>query len=253
MSINLEKREELKGLLIQNVDYGFIPNIPKPVLFKSGAEKIAISLSLDVKLSIVKFEPEFVAIECKLLNNEGLEVINAFGSAEMSEPKFSPVDKKTGELVKKGNNQILKMAQKRAFVSAVLMYAGLSSGFDLEGGEDDDAEDKGTLHQRTNNSNDRLAELKQMISKCYSLKDLKNINEQYSKDIIALRLSNDVENKRKELWNNWFNQFTKDLEGCETAQDIEQVQIKHKWLIESKDYKSLCEKLIKEIKVNLKV
>lgn len=243
MSINLEKREELKGLLVQKVDYGFIPSIPKPVLFKSGAEKIAISLSLDVKLSIVKFEPEFVAIECKLFNDQGTEVINAFGSAESNEPKFK----------NKGNNQILKMAQKRAFVSAVLMYAGLSSGFDLEGGEDEEVEDKGTLHQRTTNSNDRLSELKQMISKCYSLKDLKVINEQYAKDITALGLTNDVEAKRKDLWNNWFNQFTKDLEICETGKDIEQVQIKHKWLIESKDYKSLCEKLIKEIKINLKV
>lgn len=253
MSINLEKREELKGLLIQNVDYGFIPNIPKPVLFKSGAEKIAISLSLDVKLSIVKFEPEFVAIECKLLNNEGVEVINAFGSAEMSEPKFSPIDRKSGEIIKKGNNQILKMAQKRAFVSAILMYAGLSSGFDLEGGEDEEIEDKRTLHQRTTNSNDRITELKQMISKCYSLKDIKNLNEQYGKDITALGLTNELEDQKKKAWQNWFNQFTKDLEACETAQDIEQVQTKYKWLIENKDYKGLCEKLIKEIKVNLKV
>lgn len=243
MSISLEKRQELKGLLIQNVDYGFIPNIPKPVLFKSGAEKIAISLSLDIRLYIVKFDPEFVAIECKLLNSEGVEVINAFGSAESSEPKFKS----------KGNNQILKMAQKRAFVSAVLMYSGLSSGFDLEGGEEEEIEDKGTLHQRTTNSNNRLTELKNMISKCYSLKDLKNINEQYSKDIIALGLSNDVEAKRKDLWNKWFNQFTKDLEDCENAEDIEDVQKKHKWLIDNKDYKFLCEKLIKEIKVNLKV
>lgn len=102
-------------------------------------------------------------------------------------------------------------------------------------------------------NNDRLAELKGMISKCYSLKDIKNLNEQYGKNITALGLTNELEDQKKKAWQNWFNQFTKDLEACENAQDIEQVQTKHKFLIESKDYKGLCEKLIKEIKVNLKV
>jgi hypothetical protein len=109
MSISIQQREILKGELKENQDYGYVNGISKPLLFKGGAEKLCIILGLDIKFSIVQYLPEFVLLECKLFDSEGKEVINGFGSAESTEPKFKG----------KGNNQLVKMAEKRAFVGAV--------------------------------------------------------------------------------------------------------------------------------------
>ena len=41
-----------KELLKLNIDYGFIPGISKPALFKSGAEKIKKALNFQIEILI---------------------------------------------------------------------------------------------------------------------------------------------------------------------------------------------------------
>jgi hypothetical protein len=97
------------------------------------------------------------------------------------------------------------------------------------------------------NSNDKLKELESKINGAKHLKELKAINDKYQQEIVSLGLTNLVSQKRKELYENWFNDFTTNLEKCETSQDIEEIKVKYKWLIENVDYKDLCAKLINEV------
>ena len=114
-------RDELGNFistLVEGKDYGFIPNIPKPVLFKQGALRILnfLKCSYEVVLvdkTIIPAEKLISYTVCvTVLSAEGKQVGQALGSTNSLESKF----------VKSGfssDNMLVAMASKRALVTAV--------------------------------------------------------------------------------------------------------------------------------------
>jgi len=136
-----------------NQDYGIIAG--KQVLYKSGAEKIAMLLGLSIHFEIIEavrdYEKGFFAytIKCLLKTPQGRVIAEGFGHANTREKSRMRFDKNTGQYVPRDpyteNNAVLKMAEKRALVDAVLHVGALSNIFtqDLE----DYAEEQGTHQQ----------------------------------------------------------------------------------------------------------
>jgi hypothetical protein len=135
------QREQLKmfikGQMVEGVDFGTIPGTPKPSLYKPGAEKLANIFQLG---SRIVGEPE------KIIDQEGpgfamftytVEIFHiptgkaiaqCQGSANSQEKKYKRVA--LGDLF----NTLQKMAQKRAYVGAIVSACGASDFFtqDLE-------------------------------------------------------------------------------------------------------------------------
>lgn len=123
-------------------DYGHVPGIEKPFLFKPGAELLCKIFGYTIVYSIVATEADHeiqrevtnkygkknsitgyygYTIKCTLRQN-GHSVGSAIGLCSTNEKKFqySPADQR---------NTVLKMAQKRALVAVVLNSLGLSNRF----------------------------------------------------------------------------------------------------------------------------
>lgn len=134
--------------LVRDVDFGMIrkkdgsPMAKHPTLYKSGAEKVAVSYGLCQNYELVsKIEnPEigffYFLVRCdlvKIVNGERYVMTSAYGSGNTREGRTgsqSPYD---------GANSAVKMAQKRALVSAALSLGCLSDAFtqDLESAADE--------------------------------------------------------------------------------------------------------------------
>jgi len=108
-------------MMVSGVDYGLIPNCPKPSLFKPGAEKLCDAFGFSKHVEVTNrvedaagmyfsFEVKVILIskETGLIEAEGLGSCN---SKEKSYAKRSPF-----EIA----NTLLKMAKKRALIDAVL-------------------------------------------------------------------------------------------------------------------------------------
>lgn len=121
-------------ILKRGVDFGVIPKTKKPSLYKAGAEKIAFAYGLMQRYTIESRIEEWVQdpmfyylVRCdlvKLLPN-GQEVIftSGYGSANTKE-------KRNGfNGAFDAANSTLKMAQKRALVSAAIAVCGGSDLF----------------------------------------------------------------------------------------------------------------------------
>lgn len=129
--------------LVRDVDFGMIRKnngdalAKHPTLFKSGAEKVAVAYGLCQRYELVsKVEDAengffYFLIRCDLVKIVGgaeYVITSAYGSGNTREGrsgKQSPYD---------GANAAVKMAQKRALVSAALSLGALSDAFtqDLE-------------------------------------------------------------------------------------------------------------------------
>lgn len=136
--------------LKRGVDFGMIrkkngdPMTKHPTLFKSGAEKVAVAYGLcqNYELESKIEDPEngffYFLVRCdlvKIVNGERYVMTSSYGSGNTREGRTgsqSPYD---------GANSALKMAQKRALVSAALSLGCMSDCFtqDIEG----DAEEAG--------------------------------------------------------------------------------------------------------------
>lgn len=136
------------AVLTRDVDFGMIrkkdgsPMAKHPTLFKSGAEKVAVAYGLcqryvmESKIENPEIGFFFYAIRCDLVKIvDGCEYVitSAYGSGNTREGRTgsqSPYD---------GANSALKMAQKRALVSAALSLGCLSDAFtqDLESSIED--------------------------------------------------------------------------------------------------------------------
>lgn len=134
--------------LQRDVDFGMIRKkngdamSKTPTLFKSGAEKVAVAYGLCQRYHMEsKIEnPEigffFYSIRCdlvKIVDGKEYVITSAYGSGNTREGRAgsqSPYD---------GANSALKMAQKRALVSAALSLGCLSDAFtqDLESSTED--------------------------------------------------------------------------------------------------------------------
>ena len=155
----------LKGLLVENHDFGKIPGCgDKPTLLKPGAEKILTALGLSSSYELIEHTEDFkdkgffsYTVKCTLEKN-GLKITEGLGQANSKEKKWAyefvnEKDLPAGtdkELLKSKKfeskfgtyykyeveadanskaNTILKMAKKRAQIDAVLTVASLSEIF----------------------------------------------------------------------------------------------------------------------------
>ena len=134
--------------LRRGIDFGMIyqkdgsPMTKNPTLFKSGAEKVCVSYGLCQRYALEsKIEdPEngffFYAVRCdlvKIVDGREYVITSSYGSANTREKRTgsqSPYD---------GANSALKMAQKRALVSAALSLGCMSDSFtqDIESDQED--------------------------------------------------------------------------------------------------------------------
>lgn len=120
--------------LERDIDFGLLPKLKKPTLFKSGCEKIAMSYgllqqySIESKIEQGGKDPFFYyLVKCELVKiaNNGTPYVFSvgFGSANTNEKRngFAGAYDSAGSAV--------KMASKRALAMAVLAISGLSQCF----------------------------------------------------------------------------------------------------------------------------
>ncbi len=121
----------IKSQFKENHHYGIIPGTgKKPTLLKPGAEVIITLLGLSTEFEILNctrdFEDEFFdyLIKCTL-KKEGTLIAEGLGSANTKETKFVREEGKGAGM----DNNVLKMAKKRAIVDAALQVGSLSDVF----------------------------------------------------------------------------------------------------------------------------
>jgi hypothetical protein len=150
-----EGRKVIAELLRSGRDYGTVPGVSKPALFKPGAEKVNAAYGLVARFIVVEKEidhyksiewskekwvgsgrnrrKEQVAgtsfglyryvINCELIEKATGEVVgSSLGSASTLESKY--IDRPRDL-----ENTIIKMAEKRAYLGATLLTHGLSEQF----------------------------------------------------------------------------------------------------------------------------
>ena len=126
----VNKVSRIKAIMVRDVDYGVIRGCgTKPVLLKSGAEKLLIAFNIYAKvdnIDIIDLEGlnrEYRVMVSLISRKDILSIGYGIGSACTLERKF-----------KRDNppdiwNTVLKMAKKRALVDAVLTSLGASMLF----------------------------------------------------------------------------------------------------------------------------
>lgn len=147
--VNYKLTTELGTAVLQRgVDFGKLPKMNKPSLFKAGAEKIATQLGLLQHYTIESVEERltdkpaycFYRVRCDLdkigPNGMTYTICTGYGSA-------NTLEKRNGQLdVWNAANATLKMATKRALVAAALSVSS-ASGLFSQDLEDSDFNDDG--------------------------------------------------------------------------------------------------------------
>jgi len=150
----------IKSLLKEGEDYGTVEGVSKPFLFKAGAEKIAYALGLRISVSVLDRNENDTeisyTIKSRILDKNDRIVSEGFGVASSNEVKYylqiqRLINKNIPQAiaVKSLANTLLKMAEKRAIVDAVLHILGLSNIFT----QDEDAVDTETAKETTTKIN----------------------------------------------------------------------------------------------------
>lgn len=145
-------KDFVSEIMVQDVDYGIIPNCNKPSLFKSGAEKLTDIFGLSKKIEITNrienwnegiFHYEVKAI--LISKRTGLVEAEGIGCANTKEKKYKSQD--AFNII----NTILKMAKKRALIDAVLSATRSSDIFTQDIEDSDIIEvSSGVIHQKNN-------------------------------------------------------------------------------------------------------
>lgn len=183
-------QKTIQEVLVKDTDYGIIPGCgDKPTLFKSGAEKVLITFSLQSTYDIIQSTENFdgkgffsYTVKCYIWVN-GTKITEGLGHCNSKESKFAykwvtskklppeadrellPRREKEGQYGKyfeyrieedanSKANTILKMAKKRAQVDAVLTVANLSELF---------TQDFDDLNDDIETSQDKVDELKEQL------------------------------------------------------------------------------------------
>lgn len=123
-------RKLQKDVLEENVDYGYPAgkrNGSKPSLYKSGAEKLTRLFNLVPEFEIIQAieRDDFIMYKfrCRLKTQSGVVIGDGFGACNSKEKAGWDEDPW------KYQNNIMKMAKKRAHVDAVLTGVGASNVF----------------------------------------------------------------------------------------------------------------------------
>lgn len=183
--------EAYRRVMKEGVDYATIPGTQKPTLLQPGAEKLARIFNLSCEEEVISIERngDFLSVTVRVKVYRGEELIgSAIGSANTYESRYryrwadsvgKPSEEEiahmladgTGRWVKRDGkwvfqvrrenpdkydlfNTVIKMAAKRAFVSAIKRYTAASSFFlvDVE-----DLYESGLLgHHEENNEPEQL-------------------------------------------------------------------------------------------------
>lgn len=174
-------QKTVQKTLKERHDYGVIPGVSKPTLFKPGGEKICMMMGLtpeyETMSRTVDFEKGFFnyEIKCRILKGQ-TKVSEGLGSCNSKEVKYRYIWAKENEippgtdkdslitktssygktLYKVENkeifslaNTILKMAKKRAFIDAVLQVASMSEIFTQDMEDLQDFADKEDIEAMT--------------------------------------------------------------------------------------------------------
>ena len=141
-------QEIMRGVMKEGTHYGTIPGTPKPSLWKAGAEVIAMTFRLapmlESRITADDMDSEWnysapkrdgsivtgtcvgffeVEATCTIIGTTGESHSRCSARCNNREAKYRSLQ------VYEIRNTILKMAEKRAFVSAVLMATGASDIF----------------------------------------------------------------------------------------------------------------------------
>ena len=126
----ISKVSRIKSIMVKNVDYGVIRGCgTKPVLFKSGAEKLLIAFNIYAKVDNIEI------MDLENLNREYRVMVSLISRKDFTSIGYGVGSATTLELkFKRPNppdlwNTVLKMAKKRALVDAVLTSLGASMLF----------------------------------------------------------------------------------------------------------------------------
>lgn len=138
----------VRDKMVRDIDFGIIPGVQKESLYKAGAEKIAQFFGLGARISAkdktIDLDANFAmfsyTIEIFHLKS-GISLAQCEGSANSQEKKYR-ARKENGALTPTPIGDIMntlqKMAQKRAYVGAVIQAIGASDFYtqDIDTPED---------------------------------------------------------------------------------------------------------------------
>lgn len=171
-------KEVMQKVMQKDRHFGTVPGCNKPSLWKPGAEVLCVTfrLSPDFK-SEVEMDGKHMTVlsRCSLTHIPSGKV---FGSGEAlcsTKEKKYRLRKDGGKVVENNNledcyNTVLKMANKRALVAAVLVVTGASDAFTQDMGEDEEKEDDKVAIVETE------AEVKEIVKKAEAKHDDKKAN-----------------------------------------------------------------------------
>jgi hypothetical protein len=125
-------RQFVKQQMIESVDYGCIPNTPKPTLFRPGAEKLLAIHGFSTRYETIHRveafcdKVPFCLYEVKVLvmcKRSGQLIAEGLGACNARERKYAKQDPANVA------NTVLKMAKKRALIDATLLATRTSGLF----------------------------------------------------------------------------------------------------------------------------
>lgn len=156
-------KEFVSSQLVKGSDYGTIPGVPKPLLLKPGAEKLGMLFNLRSETSCIQRDFDLHSNFCMYTYKTqlfhiptGNLIAELEGSCNSQEKKYRTrsiyewvfdqrENKRKKKLVREEptqiadiSNTLMKMAQKRAFVGAMIIATGASDFFthDLDDRQD---------------------------------------------------------------------------------------------------------------------
>lgn len=151
-----EMREFVAAILAEGRDFGIIPGTNKPTLLKAGAEKLCRFFGLSSTFNLVdKLEnwtasendpPLFAYVYRCTLTKNGIIIAECDGQANTWESRYGKQRQQPYALI----NTVMKQAQKRAFVGAVLLACNASEYFtqdmeDIGGDQPTPTKKQGTI------------------------------------------------------------------------------------------------------------
>ena len=185
--------------LVRDVDFGVIPHTKKPSLYKSGAEKVIASYGLlqhyAIESKIERFDRVqnengewednsffMYVIRCDLVRvgNDGHEYVftSGIGSANTLESRNGFAGAYNAA------NNCIKMAQKRAMVSAAVNIGALSSMFTMDI-EDTDFVENG-YKSITNTQNPNAGITAAQVKRLFAIANNSGINANHAKERLAI-------------------------------------------------------------------